>query len=172
MPMRFSTRLLLTLSTLTATTLCQAAERNCTQNRLDGTKPPSTQFMVYPAQTVVPFYQWQSNNGYCGEVSMIQAGLNHGQWMSQFNARLVCGTGLSQSGPRGWCKSHDNQPHHNAQLLLETPGTGFQSSFSLSLPIRKNSGSSGYPKFNDSLRKRRDVDPSGISSSDGCTNRT
>ena len=80
--------------------------------------------MVYPAQAVVPFYQWQSNNGYCGEVSMIQAGLNHGQWMSQFNARLICGTGLSQSGPRGWCKSHDNQPHHNAQLLLETPGTG------------------------------------------------
>lgn len=79
--------------------------------------------MIYPAQKVVPFYQWENNGGYCGEVSMIQAGLNHGQWISQFHARLVCGSGLSQSGPNGWCKAHDNQPHHNAQLLLETPGT-------------------------------------------------
>jgi hypothetical protein len=124
MPTRVLTRLLLVLGLVTATTWCQAAEPNCTQNRLDGTKPPKTQFQIYPAQTVVPFYQWQSNNGYCGEASMIQAGLNHGQWMSQFHARLVCGTGLLQSGPRGWCKAHNNQPHHNAQLLLETPGTG------------------------------------------------
>ncbi len=120
----FFTRWLLGLSIITATTVSQAAEPHCSQTRLDGTKPPKTQFMVYPAHTVVPFYQWQSNNGYCGEVSMIQAGLNHGQWMSQYNARLVCGTGLLQSGPRGWCKDHRNQPHHNAQLLLETPGTG------------------------------------------------
>lgn len=124
MPTRFSTALFLALGMMTAATYCQAAEPNCTQNRVDGTKPAKTRYMIKPAQTVVPFYQWQNNNGYCGEVSMIQAGLNHGQWMSQFNARLVCGTGLSQSGPRGWCKAHDNQPHHNAQLLLETPGTG------------------------------------------------
>lgn len=55
---------------------------------------------------------------------MIQAGLNHGQWMSQFDARLLCGTGLLQSGPRGWCRAHNGRPHHNAQMLLETPGTG------------------------------------------------
>ena len=29
---------------------------------------------------------------------MIEAGLSNGQWMSQFNGRLICGTGLSQSG--------------------------------------------------------------------------
>lgn len=124
MPNKFSTRLLIALGMMTVATCCQAAEPNCTQNRVDGTRPPKTHSMIHPAQTVVPFYQWQNNNGYCGEVSMIQAGLNHGQWISQFKARLICGTGLSQSGPRGWCKAHDNQPHHNAQLLLETPGTG------------------------------------------------
>jgi hypothetical protein len=124
MPARFLTLLLVARGPLIYTPSSQAAEPTCTQNRLDGTKPPKTRFRIHPAQTVVPFYQWQSNKGYCGEVSMIQAGLNHGQWMSQFNARLVCGTGLSQSGPRGWCKAHDDQPHHNAQLLLETPGTG------------------------------------------------
>lgn len=102
----------------------QAAESKCTQNRLDGTSPPKTQSMIYPTHSVVPFYQWESNNGYCGEVSMMQAGMNNGQWISQFNARLLSGAGLLQSGPRGWCNAHDNEPHHNAQLLLEDPGTG------------------------------------------------
>jgi hypothetical protein len=72
-----------------------ASESNCIQNRVDGTTIPSTKYMIYSAPTVTPFYQWENNNGYCGEVSMMQAGLNNGQWMSQFNARLVCGVGLS-----------------------------------------------------------------------------
>src|SRR5208283_6140047 len=80
-----------------------AAESNCTQNRVDGTTIPSTASIIYPSQTVTPFYQWENDNGYCGEVSMMQAGLNNGQWMSQFNARLICGTGLSQSGQDGAC---------------------------------------------------------------------
>ena len=63
---------------------------------------------------------------------MMQAGLNSGQWMSQFNARLVCGaslpppnstTPLSQSGPDGWCSSHKNLPNYNAQLLIEDPNS-------------------------------------------------
>ncbi len=86
----------------------QAAESKCTQNRIDGTTPPKTQSMVYPSHSVIPFYQWESNNGYCGEVSMMQAGMNNGQWIPQFNARLLSGTGLLQSGPRGWCKTHNN----------------------------------------------------------------
>jgi hypothetical protein len=102
----------------------EAAESNCTQNRVDGTTIPATTSYIYPSQTVVPFYQWENNDGYCGEVSMMQAGLNNGQWMSQLNARLVCGTGLSQSGPNGWCSSHKNVPNYNAQLLIEDPGTG------------------------------------------------
>ena len=62
----------------------------------------------------------------------MQAGLNSGQWMSQFNARLVCGaslpppnstTPLSQSGPDGWCSSHKNLPNYNAQLLIEDPNS-------------------------------------------------
>jgi hypothetical protein len=102
----------------------EADESNCTQNRIDGTVIPATASMIYPAQHVVPFYQWENDNGYCGEVSMMQAGLNNGQWMSQFDARLVCGTGLSQSGPRSWCLTHRDVPDYNAQLLIEDPGTG------------------------------------------------
>jgi hypothetical protein len=44
--------------------------------------------------------------------------------MSQYNARLICGTGLSQSGPNGACAAHHGQVDNNAQLLIENPGTG------------------------------------------------
>jgi hypothetical protein len=101
-----------------------ASEPGCSQNLVDGFDPPATTSYIYPRQPVQPFYQWESNDGYCGEVSMMQAGLNNGQWMSQYDARLICGTGLSQSGLDGACHAHRNQPNYNAQLLIETPGTG------------------------------------------------
>jgi len=100
-----------------------ANELGCSQKLVDGTTPPSTVYFIYPRVTVTPFYQWENNDGYCGEVSMMQAGLNNGQWMSQFNARLVCGTGLSQSGPDGACAAHHGEVNYNAQLLIESPGT-------------------------------------------------
>jgi hypothetical protein len=100
-----------------------SGQSDCTQTRVDGTTIPDSTSFIYPSQNVVPFYQWENNNGYCGEVSMMQAGLNNGQWMSQFNARLVCGTGLSQSGPDNWCGEHHNIPNYNAQLLIEDPDT-------------------------------------------------
>jgi hypothetical protein len=121
-------------NTVVAVPSIEAAESNCNQNRVDGTTFPSMTLytnIIRPAQAVVPFYQWENDNGYCGEVSMIQAGLNNGQWMSQFNARLVCGasspspnsTGLSQSGPGNWCSTHNNLPNYNAQLLIEDPNS-------------------------------------------------
>lgn len=101
-----------------------AAEPGCGQSLADGTTPPATTAYIYPRQAVQPFYQWENNYGYCGEVSMIEAGLNNGQWMSQFNARRICGSGLSQSGPNGACAAHHAQTNYNAQLLIEDPGTG------------------------------------------------
>jgi hypothetical protein len=118
---------LILISSLTApfaASHARAAEPNCGQQLVDGTTPPATSAYIYPRQPVQPFYQWENNDGYCGEVSMMQAGLNNGQWMSQFNARLVCGTGLSQSGPNGACAAHHGQVDYNAQLLIEDPGTG------------------------------------------------
>ncbi|MGO9452354.1 MAG: hypothetical protein ACLQDV_15140 [Candidatus Binataceae bacterium] len=101
-----------------------AVQPACGQKLVDGTTPPATAYYIYPRQTVAPFYQWENNNGYCGEVSMIQAGLNNGQWTSQFNARLVCGSGLSQTGPNGACAAHHGEADYNAQLLIEDPDTG------------------------------------------------
>ena len=112
------------LAGLLAVANARAAEPDCGQQLVDGTTPPATSFYIYPRQPLQPFYQWENNDGYCGEVSMMQAGLNNGQWMSQFNARLICGAGLSQSGPNGACAAHRGQVDYNSQLLIETPGTG------------------------------------------------
>ena len=57
-------------------------------------------------------------------MSLIHAGMANGQFMSQFNERLVCGAGLSQSRPPGACATHNNVPNSNAQVLIEDPGTG------------------------------------------------
>ena len=89
-------------NTIVAVPSIEAAESICTQNRVDGTTIPATTSYIYPypaPKSVVPFYQWENDNGYCGEVSMIQAGLNNGQWMSQYNARLVCGTSSPPACP-------------------------------------------------------------------------
>jgi hypothetical protein len=102
----------------------RAAEPGCGQILVDGTTPPPTRFTITPRVPVTPFYQWENDDGYCGEVTLIQAGLANGQWMSQYDARLVCGTGLSQSGPNGACAAHGKQTNYNAQLLIEDPGTG------------------------------------------------
>jgi len=110
--------------TLAAAPAAYANEPGCGQKLVDGSTPPPTTNFIYPRQVVVPYYQWENNDGYCGEVSMMQAGLNNGQWMSQFNARLICGTGLSQSGPNGACAARGGQVNYNAQLLIENPGTG------------------------------------------------
>lgn len=103
---------------------CLGASGSCTQNRVDGTSIPTTTFTISPAKSVTPYYQWNNNLGYCGEVSLIQAGMNQGQWMSQYQARLLCGSGLSQSGPEGGCARHKSRPNFNAQLLLEPRGKG------------------------------------------------
>jgi hypothetical protein len=101
-----------------------AAEKGCGQALVDGTTPPATTAFIAPPHPITPFYQWENNDGYCGEVSMMQGGLAHGQYMSQYNARAICGTGLSQSGPGNACATHANQTNYNAQLLIENPGTG------------------------------------------------
>jgi len=107
-----------------ALSVARAEEPGCSQKLVDGTEPPATASYIYPRVPLQPFYQWESNDGYCGEVSMMEAGMNNGQWMSQYDARLICGTGLSQSGPNGACAAHHGVPDYNAQLLIESPGTG------------------------------------------------
>ena len=75
------------------------AANECTAALVDGYVPPSSARFIEP-QRVVPAYQWLNNNGYCEELSLIQAmSTLGGTWMSQWNARAVCGAQLAAIPP-------------------------------------------------------------------------
>ena len=65
-----------------------------------------------------PFYQWQSNLGYCGETSLVQSAMSYGTWISQYNARTIAtcfGASISQTGV-----AEGKKPAANfAQILLD-----------------------------------------------------
>ena len=44
-----------------------------------------------------PRLQWNTNFGYCGETSFISAGLNYGQYISQYDARAIASNNANQS---------------------------------------------------------------------------
>jgi hypothetical protein len=85
--------------------------------------PTSTAY-IKPKNPTQPFIQWLTNNGYCGEVNVIESGLNQGLWISQYNARLICGSGLQQVGPGNFCQDHQNVQDFNAQVLPQLPIAG------------------------------------------------
>lgn len=112
-----------------------AAVPGCGQAQVEtllGAPSPPGPSPVYiePRREITPFYQWESNDGYCGEVSLISSGMVNGQWMSQFNARLVCGAFFGRESDRHGASllqagnPPTAQPNYNAQLLIENPATG------------------------------------------------
>jgi hypothetical protein len=48
--------------------------------------------LVPHGNPIPPRLQWEANGGYCGEVSLISAGLYYGQYISQYEAR-ICAIG-------------------------------------------------------------------------------
>jgi hypothetical protein len=46
---------------------------------------------------IPPRYQWDENSGYCGEVSLISAGLFYGQYASQYDVRALAIGSLPQN---------------------------------------------------------------------------
>ncbi len=76
-------RILLIIGCLMALTYAHRAEASapgCGQAQVEkllgapAPPGPSTYYIV-PNTTVAPIYQWESNSGYCGEVSLMSAGL-------------------------------------------------------------------------------------------------
>jgi len=58
----------------------------------------------------------------------MEAALANGEWISQYDTRLLCGTGLGQSGAPvttdAFCAANGNLANYNAQVLFEVPNTG------------------------------------------------
>jgi hypothetical protein len=85
---------------------------------------------TFSPDVVRPFYQWESNDGYCGEVSLLMAGMSNGQWMSQYNSRLVCGAFWgTESNGQGLSLLQAGNPltnkiNYNAQVAIESPNMG------------------------------------------------
>lgn len=65
-----------------------------------------------------PRLQWEHNGGYCGEVSMIVAGLYYGQYLSQYDVRAIASPGMPQNS-QTWpgVKAKTKPGYYNAQLL-------------------------------------------------------
>ncbi|KAJ3011687.1 UNVERIFIED_CONTAM: hypothetical protein HDU68_001574 [Siphonaria sp. JEL0065] len=77
------------------------------------TKPFLTLTATSATLHVPTKHQWEANSGYCGELSMIQAGLLHGVYISQWDIRGNASPGVKQNDPTG-----------KSQLLLGSNGDG------------------------------------------------
>lgn len=83
---------------------------------MDGSAPTARTFQFRSAVPLQGFYQWESNNGYCGEVSLMQSGLSLGQWSSQFNTRAIASPFAASIAQTGRSTSGIN---FYSQLLLD-----------------------------------------------------
>jgi hypothetical protein len=157
-----------------------AAAPGCSQARVEsllGAPPPPGPSLHYivPDGTVTPFYQWENNNGYCGEVSLMSAGLANGQWVSQYNTRMVCGgffgpesDGMGPSLRQAGIDPRKSPPdgNVNAQLLIETPYQGLTGPYdydsakrcasNAGLALLQYPSNSGYQMPNSGLAGYRD----------------
>ena len=81
---------------------------------------------------IPPRLQWNANFGYCGEVSLISAGLYFGQYVSQYDARAIASNGAPQylSGSQLLLGVNDQTAaaamHLNALAWDESEGSGSQ----------------------------------------------
>lgn len=66
-----------------------------TKHQVDNLPPYSVHLDIPPR------YQWNENNGYCGETSMISALLYYGGYMSQYTMRDIANNHTSQSDASG-----------------------------------------------------------------------
>jgi hypothetical protein len=65
-----------------------------------GTFPAASHSMEAVELDLPPRVQWNANYGYCGEMSLVSAGLFYGQYCSQYTARALASPGMNQASAR------------------------------------------------------------------------
>ncbi|WP_448112147.1 C39 family peptidase [Mesorhizobium amorphae] len=83
---------------------------------------------------IPPRLQWEANYGYCGEVSLISAGLYYGQYVSQYDARAIA-------------SKNTNQSKEGSQLLLGVNDSYAATQMHLTAIAWKNTASSNTNNF-------------------------
>ncbi len=68
---------------------------------------------------IPPRRQWEANYGYCGEVSLISAGLYYGQYVSQYDARAIASKNADQSAEESQFLLGVNDAYAASQMHLK-----------------------------------------------------
>lgn len=95
---------------------------------------PSTAHAEGRKNDLPPRQQWEANYGYCGEVSLISAGLYYGQYVSQHDARAIA-------------SKNANQAERDSQLLLGVNDAYAAAQMHLTAVAWKNTTSSDTEDF-------------------------
>jgi hypothetical protein len=74
---------------------CASASATMPQNVTNATARQP--FHAAAGLSIPPRLQWMANYGYCGETSLISAGLYYGQYVSQYTARAIASAGTPQN---------------------------------------------------------------------------
>lgn len=101
----------------TALTLCAQAS-NAFTTGANGTTPAATTKSYRKTNDIPPRHQWEANYGYCGEVSLISAGLYYGQYVSQYDARAIASKNVNQSTEGSQLLLGVNDSYAAAQMHL------------------------------------------------------
>jgi hypothetical protein len=96
---------------------------------------------------IPPRLQWEANQGYCGEVSFISAGLYYGQYVSQYDARALASPGVPQYLPTSQLLIGVNDQKAAAAMHLNAVewDTASETSSASFLAWVKRNVSAGYP---------------------------
>jgi hypothetical protein len=70
------------------------------------------------SNNIPPRFQWNGNFGYCGEVSLISAGLYYGQYVSQYEARAIASKNAKQNKTGSQLLLGVNDTYAAAQMHL------------------------------------------------------
>lgn len=125
-------------------TLCSQLSSALPANA-NGTTSANASELYIRANDIPPRHQWEANFGYCGEVSLISAGLYYGQYVSQYDARAIASKNADQSTEVSQFLLGVNDAYAAAQMHLKATRWEGSGTFASFLTWVKKEAAAGYP---------------------------